>query len=156
MILKKQNGASAVEFAILLPFLVLLVFGIIDFGLLMYNQQVLTNASREGARAAIVGDCATRLDDTTTSGIGKIVQDYCASRLITFASTNNPPTTVVTPNDSDRSCGSPPVDTGANLTVRVTYDYRFLMPSIFGFPTNATKTLAAQTVMRMESDETGS
>ena len=54
MILKKQHGASAVEFAILLPFLVVLVFGIIEFGLLLYNQQVITNAGREGARYGVV------------------------------------------------------------------------------------------------------
>ena len=152
MTLKKQHGASAVEFAILLPFLVMLVFGIIEFGLLLYNQQVLTNASREGARAAIVGDCTSRLDDSTTSGIGKIVRDYCANRLITFKITNDPPDIMVSPDENDRACGTPLINMGANLTVRVEYDYEFLLPGLLGFGTS--KTLSAQTVMKMESDET--
>jgi Flp pilus assembly protein TadG len=63
MILQKENGAAAVEFAILLPLLAGLVFGIIEFGLLLYNQQVITNASREGARAAIMEHCADRKTD---------------------------------------------------------------------------------------------
>jgi Flp pilus assembly protein TadG len=54
MRLKSQKGVAAVEFALVLPLLVLLIFGIIEFSLLMFNKQVITNASREGARAGIV------------------------------------------------------------------------------------------------------
>src|SRR5512135_3923430 len=92
LVLRQQNGASAVEFAMILPFLVVLLFGIIEFGLLLYDQQVITNASREGARAAIVGHCADRLTD---SQISQIVTDYCidpadktTKRLITFNASN--------------------------------------------------------------------
>ena len=49
-----QKGASAVEFALVLPLLMLILFGIIEFGLLMYNKAMITNASREGARRGIV------------------------------------------------------------------------------------------------------
>ena len=49
-----QKGAAMVEFALILIPLLLITFGIIEFGMFMYNQQVLTNASREGARAGIV------------------------------------------------------------------------------------------------------
>lgn len=44
-----QSGIAAVELAILLPFLLILVFGIIDFGRLIQARLVLTNVSREGA-----------------------------------------------------------------------------------------------------------
>jgi Flp pilus assembly pilin Flp len=49
-----QRGASAVEFALLLPLLVLFVFGIIEFGAWFYDQAVITNASRVGARLGSV------------------------------------------------------------------------------------------------------
>ena len=49
-----QKGASAVEFALILPLLMLILFGIIEFSLLMYNKAMITNASREGARRGIV------------------------------------------------------------------------------------------------------
>lgn len=42
------------EFALVLPVLLLILFGIIEFGLVMFDQAVITNASREGARAGIV------------------------------------------------------------------------------------------------------
>jgi Flp pilus assembly protein TadG len=49
MIIKDQNGGAVVEFAIILPLLIALLFGIVEFGLLLYNKQIITNASREGA-----------------------------------------------------------------------------------------------------------
>jgi Flp pilus assembly protein TadG len=52
--LRETKGASMVEFALVLPILILILFGIIEFGILIYNQQVITNASREGARYGIV------------------------------------------------------------------------------------------------------
>jgi Flp pilus assembly protein TadG len=51
----RDRGAAAVEFALLLPVLLLLVFGIIDFGRALNAQITLTQAAREGARLAAVG-----------------------------------------------------------------------------------------------------
>lgn len=47
-----ERGAVAVEFALILPALLLLLFGIIDFGRLMYVKNALVYASSDGARAA--------------------------------------------------------------------------------------------------------
>jgi hypothetical protein len=47
------RGASAVEFALVLPVLLLILFGIIEYGWLLTTQIVLTNAVSEGARAAV-------------------------------------------------------------------------------------------------------
>ncbi|MHB0976559.1 MAG: TadE/TadG family type IV pilus assembly protein [Candidatus Aquicultorales bacterium] len=47
-----ESGASAVEFAVVLPVLVVLVFGILYFGLIFNNYLVLTHAAREGVRQA--------------------------------------------------------------------------------------------------------
>ncbi|MGD0376165.1 MAG: TadE/TadG family type IV pilus assembly protein [Streptosporangiaceae bacterium] len=51
----RDRGAAAVEFALLLPVLLLLVFGIIDFGRALNAQITLTQAAREGARLAALG-----------------------------------------------------------------------------------------------------
>lgn len=48
------RGAAAVEFALVLPFLVVLVFGIIDFGRALFVYNYLTSAVREGGRFAAV------------------------------------------------------------------------------------------------------
>jgi Flp pilus assembly protein TadG len=124
-----QKGVAAVEFAIVLPFLVLLVFGTIDFGLMFYNKQVLTNASREGARAGITG--------ITNAEVQQIVWDYCNEKLINLNGSNELPigNIVVTAD-------------GANdLSVVVNFDYNFLFAQIVGF--NQT-TVSTQTIMRME------
>ncbi|MEE9495904.1 MAG: TadE/TadG family type IV pilus assembly protein, partial [Desulfobacterales bacterium] len=49
-----QRGTAAIEFAIVLPLLMVLIFGIIEFGLVFYDKAMVTNASREAARAGIV------------------------------------------------------------------------------------------------------
>jgi Flp pilus assembly protein TadG len=51
----RDRGAAAVEFALLLPLLLLLVFGIIDFGRALNAQITLTQAAREGARLDALG-----------------------------------------------------------------------------------------------------
>src|ERR1039458_5924651 len=51
----RERGAAAVEFALLLPVLLLLVFGIVDFGRALNAQITLTQAAREGVRLAALG-----------------------------------------------------------------------------------------------------
>ncbi|MGO4663049.1 TadE/TadG family type IV pilus assembly protein [Terrabacter sp. 2TAF16] len=51
---RTERGASAVEFAIVLPVLFLIIAGIVDFGRAYFTQIELSNAAREGARAAVV------------------------------------------------------------------------------------------------------
>jgi Flp pilus assembly protein TadG len=49
-----DRGASAVEFALIMPVLFLLIFGIIDYGLLFFDTIGLRQGTREGARQAVV------------------------------------------------------------------------------------------------------
>src|SRR6185312_11491700 len=48
---ERERGAAAVEFALVLPVLLMLIFGIIDFGRMLAAKIVITEAAREGARA---------------------------------------------------------------------------------------------------------
>lgn len=52
--IREESGQAMVEMAICLPILLLLVLGILDFGWIFYHQINVENASREGARYAIV------------------------------------------------------------------------------------------------------
>jgi len=68
-----QSGAELVEFALVLPLLLLVVLGIVDFGLLFQRYEVLTNAAREGARVAVLpgyadADVVTRVNQYLTAG----------------------------------------------------------------------------------------
>ena len=77
---RDQKGATTLEFAIVSILFILLVFGIIDFGLLFYNQQVITNAAREGARYGIVA----RPEDykITEGAVETRVQSFALSHLV--------------------------------------------------------------------------
>lgn len=55
---KSQHGAAAVEMAIVLPLLFLLVFGIIEFGFVFNRWITVTHAAREGVRVYSLGSSA--------------------------------------------------------------------------------------------------
>lgn len=147
LFIKNEDGGSLVEFAILLPILLLILGGIIDFGALYYNKQVLTNASREGARVGIV----RQLDENGNkiivqeSDIQNTVDTYCDNhRLIEFG------------EDVDPLASAPGVSTFSypnDLTVTVTYTHTFLLSpllNLFGGEFGPTINLSAETVMKME------
>lgn len=64
----RDRGATAVEFALLFPLLMLIVFGTIDFGRALNAQITLTQAAREGARLDALGEpnVATRTQGAAT------------------------------------------------------------------------------------------
>jgi len=141
---KNQRGAAAVEFAIVVPLLALILFGTIDFALLFYNKQVLTNASREGARSAIV---ASNWNDPDGDGIPNtlktrpidIIEAYCLDRLINLGG-----------DDNNLKIDPTIVDSGIFITATVIYEYEHLFSSITGA---SETTITGKTVMRQEWDE---
>jgi Flp pilus assembly protein TadG len=126
-----------VEFAIVLPLLFTLVFGIIEFGILLYNKAMVTNASREGARLGILYSYP---DPIPVTDIQNKVLAYCSGNMITFGTAANPTTTVSGQCDA---AGDP-------LTVNVTYPYKFLVLPNFVTSLTGTINVAAQTIMRCE------
>ena len=56
---RRERGASAVEFALVMPMLFLVLFGIMDFGLQFLNLNSMHNGTREGARQAVVANFGT-------------------------------------------------------------------------------------------------
>ena len=87
--LQKNDGAAMVEFAIGCSVLIMLVLGIIEFGFLWYQKQVITNASREGARYGVTyttdsnGARITPTNITTPYTITQVVENYCTNRIPT-------------------------------------------------------------------------
>jgi Flp pilus assembly protein TadG len=72
--LQSEDGAQLVEFALVLPLLLLVFLGIAEFGFIFQRYEVVTNAAREGARIAILpgyaipGDVETRIRNYMTAG----------------------------------------------------------------------------------------
>ena len=59
MIRRNDRGQSLVEFALVLPIFLLLIFGVVDAGRLVYTYNTISNAARDGARVAIVNQSTT-------------------------------------------------------------------------------------------------
>jgi Flp pilus assembly pilin Flp len=127
-----DRGAAAVEFALLLPLLLLIVFGIIDFGRALNTQITLTQAAREGARALALGqpNYQTRAQSAATGLNGITVTELPDSQGVT-------------------GCPAGSEQKGDDAVVQVTYTFRFVTPigSTFG-PTDA---MSAQGVIPCET-----
>ena len=135
--MKDQKGVAALEFALILPLLVLLAFGIIEFSVLLYDKAVITNASREGARKGIVYAYPDRIAD---GEIMDTVNNYCSDYLISLGGTSTINTDISRSGDSS----------GDPLIVRVSYRYNFLVLPNFISELASGINLVAETVMRME------
>ncbi|MGY2084386.1 TadE/TadG family type IV pilus assembly protein [Blastococcus sp. SYSU DS0539] len=122
---QSERGAAAVEFALIVPLLIVLVLGIVEFGRAFQVQATLAAAAREGARVlALQGD------------------EAAVEAAVQSASTSlNPGVTSDGITVSPVSCDGAPA--GTNATVTVTYP----MPFLTGFFGDAI-TLDADGVMR--------
>ena len=144
---KYQHGNAAVEAAIVLPLVFILLMGIVEFSVLFYDKAVITNASREGARAGIVYH-PNRDEASIDNAVTNAVQNYASGHMITFG-TQPTITPVITYPDSG-------IGQGLRLVVQVDYPYEFLvfqnilelLPGDQNF--SDTLTLHAITEMRME------
>ena len=136
--LNNKEGAALVEFALIIPLLLTIFFGIVELGLLFYNQQVITNASREGARAAVV----MRQPRVPDSEIQNIVIDFAENFMVSFGPSSTL-TTTITPDETTRAAAP----FGTELVVSVTYPFEFMALPTFG---TGPITLRAETRMRME------
>jgi len=68
---RNSNGQSLVEFALVLPFLLVLILGMIEFGWILNGKITLTSAAREGARVAIIYESADKAEAAVQSAVSK-------------------------------------------------------------------------------------
>jgi len=124
---RNRRGAAVVEFAVVAPIFVALVLGMIEFGRALMVQQTLTNASREGARVAV-------LEGATASEVTAAVEE----RLTTIDGA----TVTCNPDPAAAAYGD-----SITVTVSVPFNGVSWLPSpIFLGGEN----LTASTVMRVE------
>jgi Flp pilus assembly protein TadG len=142
--MRDERGAQLIEAALVLPLLLLVVLGILDFGMLFWQFEGVTNAAREGARVAI-------LPGYSTTDVELRVQQY----LTDAGLTDTPVTTVVAPVGVDVGGGTCITMTGAT----VAYPHNFFLVggivSYFGSPSLTSTTLNATSMMRYEGAALG-
>ena len=150
--IRSESGVSAVEFALISPLLFVLTFAIVEFGILLFDKAVVTNASREGARAAIVYNTnGTDYTPITEQVIRDVVTSYANGYLINLGVPGNSPLSAAD-IDIVYSGGTP--ESGGDVTVVVNYTYDFLvfpnLTRLIGGTFDGTIDLVGTTVMRME------
>jgi Flp pilus assembly protein TadG len=106
-----------VEFALVIPVLLLIIFGIIQFGILFNNYVTLTDAVRAGARQAAVSRTLPDPVGTTESRVRKSAAGLDSNKIVI----------TVTPYDPDT--GNPEWVQGGDVTVNATYPYNI---NLFG------------------------
>ncbi len=82
-----DDGAAAVEFALVMPFLLLLVFGIVDFGRAYQAKVELTHAAREGVRVWALTQDATAAGDRTRAAAPSLEVASTAAQEVTTTTT---------------------------------------------------------------------
>jgi len=134
---RSERGAELIEFALVLPVLLLITCGIFDFGFLFQRYEVLTNAAREGARMA-------SLPGYTETDVQNRVNAYLTAGGVPGVATTSRVFSSVTAGGRTFNV--------ATVTVTYTYEYSFVGPIMSLFGTALTTVpLQAVAVMRVES-----
>jgi len=138
---RRERGAVTVEFVLVLPFFLFLIFEIINYGMMLSFRQTMSQAAAEGARAAAVAP--PNLDGATRVPIAKAAVSEAFEGQIgpPLSCTSGGLTCTVTPSPSP--CTTPP----CRISVALSYPYRGsvrdVMPHIFGNPLPTTVTYTA-------------
>lgn len=137
---RREDGSNLIEFVIVFPILMLILMGILDFGMLMRAQEVVTNAAREGARVAI-------LPNYTQTDVRLRVNEYLTAAGLSPNDLSAPTSAVSVPVVT-------PAGTFTALAVTVSYRYQMFMLSgasaMFGGGIGQVP-LQASAVMRSET-----
>ena len=94
-----DRGQALVEFALIAIILFVLLFGIIEFGFILYDKAMVTRGSREGARAGAafrVSSSTFGYSPLTEAEVRSAANSYLQNRLITFGAPFNAATDVIT------------------------------------------------------------
>lgn len=139
-----ERGAVVVEFALVLPFLMLLIFGMLELGLGLNNLSSLRHGTREAARQAVVadfgGDTSCPLTGISLSGESKELACLAKERIALDEGLTRVKVAFPTTNDA-----------GEDILVCTQYP----LDSITGFltPVLQNRTLTTKVEMRIEDDD---
>jgi len=129
---KRQRGNTLTEFAMILPFLLAGIFGVIEFGRALYTYHFVSDAAREASRWASVRGRSCTAYGSACPANSADVGDYVAS-IAPQGIDKNPVkllvnTAWVAPPGRGNSCAAFPNNPGCSVQVAVTYNFKFILP----------------------------
>jgi Flp pilus assembly protein TadG len=133
---RRAGGQSLVEFALVLPIIVLLIVGFVEIGRAVFAFNTIANAARQGARVAIVNQLSVVTDCDESRPIEDPYQPHWSIRGCAIAAasalginTSNVSVSYLTPPSTTLSC-APILHVGCLASVTVTYHYSITTPFI--------------------------
>lgn len=75
----ESRGQGMVEFALVIPIVIAMIFGILELGWLLYNNHTVSNATREGARYAMVNSGERSAETASKASVQNVVNEYVAN-----------------------------------------------------------------------------
>jgi Flp pilus assembly protein TadG len=160
----RDDGAAAVELALVLPILLLVVFGIISFGIIFAQQLAVNNGVRQGVRSAVVagnttqqtcGQVLTIIQAASGPTIGMSTNDVRVQVQRVSSTDSNDvlftcfPSPTKTPSGAfvdQRVCEGP----GVESSIKAVAEYETRLLTGLPFMTSPTFTLKATAVYRCE------
>jgi Flp pilus assembly protein TadG len=128
---RRQRGNTLTEFALILPFMLAGIFGVIEFGRALYTYHFVSYAAREASRWASVRGRSSQVNGSVATTPAE-VEDYVTS--ITPAGIDRNParllvdTEWVAPPGRGNNCGKYPKNPGCSVQVTVIYNFKFILP----------------------------
>jgi Flp pilus assembly protein TadG len=149
--MRERKGQTIVEFALVLPIIFLMIFGLIDLGVMFYVNLTMQQAVREGARASVVGSSsggptqrAALIQTIRANSNGLYDKDAHGSPQLT--------TYIVTPGSSafKNFTGSDIGGAGQIVMVQLDYTWPLLTHILSPFFTNDEYSFTVKATMRNE------
>ena len=122
----RRRGQSLVEFTLVLPLFLLLVAGMVDFGMALYSNMTVLNAAREGARLSVTAPGNTAAVDSRVRSMASGLNGADLTVTTTCERPNPAPATTFS------ACTSPMWQPGDAVVVRTDYIYRMIWPLAIG------------------------
>lgn len=149
-----RRGAAVIETALVLPMVLLFLFGIMEYGRYLLALQIFTNAAREGCRYAVTHTQPVTLvggADPGTFGNGTTDVTNTVNAFLGGQQLVNQTTQVYLSDSKGNNLGAwNNAQPGQFICVQITGNYTWMLPSLLGMP--STIPIAATSVMICEGN----
>ena len=130
--MKQERGSTLTEFALILPFMLAGIFGVIEFGRALYTFHFVSDAAREASRwASVRGKSCTAYGSACPASLAEI-EDYVATITPPGIDKSRAKLVVnadwVAPPGRGNDCRKFPNNPGCSVQVTVTYNFNFILP----------------------------
>lgn len=120
---RSSRGAAAVEFALVMPLLLMIVMGILDFGWMIMKANLVNNAARDAVRVASLSGTYSEINTTLTAELNAAgIAPADVTKVITCTNTSG------TSCDGTQSSYDTNATSGSTVLITITYTHEWLTP----------------------------